>query len=433
MSEQPTPVMGDQPVLQLPSSLGVFRRRPFLLAVAQNQTDAHWYSARDDFHTNYLFFSNNEIYACDRCRSDRIAVRRPEISTRNPQHQQSEKRQESEKHQESEEHQGPEKHGFEMEWLAPETESLMCMLERRNRTWTVKLRKVLYDARKEIRNHIYVSENMSRFWYNATEHFKTEARASGDKGYKSLPSPRIPRLEKNPIAYRCCDHGFLPAGLVMEHIPPVLPDHARALVNSYIAPSVRNSVKDDPNMENVRFLVRFGEQLPPYEALNTNLLSRPVYLDQLKRQNRHDVKNWIDGMGASLAILHWVCRFDGAGVEFHLAPKPNRKNPRLWMTHFGDCDTIKGPDDTTAMAKAFCNNPAWPQPQSISKECSDKMWRWREDTFKRFKYAYSSTSDYLLAESPSQQHLPRRFLKKVECMKLDDQGIEYETSEGFTV
>lgn len=146
------------------------------------------------------------------------------------------------------------------------------------------------------------------------------------------------------------------------------------------------------------------------------------------------MKNWIDGMGASLAILHWVCRFDGAGVEFHLAPKPNRKNPKLWMTHFGDCDTIKGPDDTTAMAKAFRNNPAWPQPQSISKERSDKMWRWREDTFKRFKYAYSSTSDYLLAESPSQQHLPRRFLKKVECMKkLDDQGIEYEMPEGFTV
>jgi hypothetical protein len=77
------------------------------------------------------------------------------------------------------------------------------------------------------------------------------------------------------------------------------------------------------------------------------------------------------------------------------------------------------------MAEAFCNNLAWPQPQPHFKEGYGESWYWCRDTFLRFKKAYSSTSDYLLAEAPkAQQRLPVRFLLKVMDMKLDGQGIE---------
>jgi hypothetical protein len=143
-----------------------------------------------------------------------------------------------------------------------ETEAFMSMLERGNRAWTVKLRKKFQDMKTELRNHIFVHENMSRLWCDATDHFKTEAHANGDRRYKSLPCPCIPKLEEKPIAYQCCYHHVLPTGLVMEYIPLVLPDHVRALANSYIDPSVLESVKNDPNVENVRFLLLLGEELP---------------------------------------------------------------------------------------------------------------------------------------------------------------------------
>ncbi|SPJ85101.1 uncharacterized protein FTOL_10965 [Fusarium torulosum] len=388
--------MGDQPDLRQPG--GFLPNGVFLLAAAQDQVDSQLLNSDSNEinSTDYLLFKNDEVSFCRDNMQYSLAIPRPEFPISKFQHQGSEDRE------------------FGLTQLTSDTESYMCMLKRRNRTWTVKLRKCELDS----------------FWFFATSDLKTPYRDSwGVRRCNWLKCPRIPKLEREPIAYQVCEHGIAPAGFMMEYIPPVLADHVRALANSHVAPSIRKSVKNDPNVENVRFQMRLGEDIPPDEALNAKLLSRPVYLDQLRCQNRNNVRNWIDQMGASLAILHWACKLDGVGVEFHLAPKPKRKNPVLWMTHFGDCQTLEGEDETTAMAEAFFKNQAWPRPGSIFKKDLEESKDWGHHTWLRFMEAYSSTSGNVLRQAPkTQKGLPFLFLVKVMLMTNESKAEERKSS-----
>ncbi|KAM0191001.1 hypothetical protein ACHAPQ_007519 [Fusarium lateritium] len=329
---------------------------------------------------------------------------------------------------------------FKLTQMPSDTGSYMCMLKRRGRTWAVKLSKSDAEyVKRELRNHMLVHENMRR-WSWAVEHLYYSTRGHLD----SAPSktrkpkarrpkcPRIPKLEREPIAYRVCKHGIAPAGLIMEYIPPMIPAHVRALANTEVLPDVRKSIKNDPNVENVRFQMRLGQEMPPDEGLDTKLLSRPAYLDQFCYQNERAVKEWIDQMAASLAILHWVCKLDGAGVEFHIAPARPAKRTILWMTHFGDCQTLEGGDETTAMAEAFCNNPAWPRPgDSRFWDYSDEIKAWGCCQWRQFMETYASTSNAVLGRQygDTMEGLPLLFLEKVKSILKDRRAKEQQAPQ----
>jgi hypothetical protein len=284
---------------------------------------------------------------------------------------------------------------------------------------------------------------MYKFWLYAASHLQTlvSAKAKGkSKGsaeqnrrkamsWKWLDDPYCPTPGIEAIVYRVCEQGIAPAGFIMNYIPPMLRDQVRALANTYIDPSIRKSVKDDPNVADVRFQIRFGEDTPPDEALSTKLLSRPVYRQQLYHGEKVDVGIMIDQMGVSLAIIHWLCKLDGAGVEFHLAPDRKRKSPVLWMTHFGDCQALEGEDETTAMAEVFCSNPTWPQPGSLLMEDTKESRVWRHNSWLRFANAYFTTSNKCLSQPvETREGLPFTFLRKVERMTRQSKAEEQESS-----
>jgi hypothetical protein len=435
--EQPKPSMdmSEPPMTQEdtlnPPRWGIFLPYgPCGLTDAQEQVDRQLSNSdvNKTTSTKYMHFNSDKLPFCRDNKLYSIAIPRPVIPISNSRHLSLECEE------------------FELTQLTSDTESYMCMLKRRNRTWTVKLSKHGPEyMKRELRNHICVFQNMDRFWLLATCHLETPVfeRAKGKskgsaeqnqrkvKRWKWLRSPGVPRPESEAIVYRVCKQGIAPAGFMMDYIPPVLRDQVRALANSYIDPSIRKSVKDDPNVADVRFQIRFGEDTPPDEALNTKLLSRPVYREQLFHGKTVDVGILIEQMGASLAIIHWLCKLDGTGVEFHLAPELRRKSPTLWMTHFGDCQTLEGEDETTAMAEVFCSNPTWPQPGSHLMEDVKESRDWGHDAWLRFANAYFSTSNKCLGKpTETREGLPFTFLKKVERMSRQSKAGEQESSTG---
>ncbi|KAM0351865.1 hypothetical protein ACHAPU_002378 [Fusarium lateritium] len=242
--------------------------------------------------------------------------------------------------------------------------------------------------------------------------------------------PRVPVPEERALVYRSCDSGSAITGFVMEYIPPIYADHARALASRFLDPKIREYVKSDPDLKQVRFLVQFGVFAPVDEPKDSRLSSRPVYLNQLWHEDPWFLGFCAKQMGATLAILHWACRLDAAGVKFHVSQ--TRRRPGLWLTNFGDCKPLKTEDDTTAMAEACYNNLTWPRPEcayhyeedSGAYECIEMPWTW-------FAHAYVSTSNAILVQhrgGPAKS-LPMRFIGKVMSLaggRKFSEGRRYE-------
>ncbi|KAF5676082.1 hypothetical protein FHETE_2208 [Fusarium heterosporum] len=320
---------------------------------------------------------------------------------------------------------------YQLTQLTSDNESHMYMLQKGCRTWAVRVKGKDPDyIRREMTNHMVVYENMNRFWYFSTCHMDRVGTVESDIGMdpdrkkgaerkkrKSLSSPHVPLPEEQGLVYRSCESDSAVTGFVMEYIPPMSRDHMRALANMYIDPKVRDFVKRDPDLKRIRFLVQFGRLSPLDEAMSPRLSSRPVYVNQFWEEDTWSLRNCAKQMGATLAILHWACRLDAAGVKFHIAPK--FRKPGLWLTNFGDCKLLETEDDTTAMAEACYNNLTWPRPRCAFnytedpelRDCIEATWSW-------FAHAYVSTSHAILAEETGgpAKSLPICFIGKVVCL-----------------
>ncbi|KAF9768334.1 hypothetical protein IL306_014402 [Fusarium sp. DS 682] len=239
------------------------------------------------------------------------------------------------------------------------------------RKYAVRLSNCSKYVEGELRNHTSVLWKMHVFWGIATKDFfydpsedaaSKKKRKKAEKRYPGydIPKMEIPSFESEIIKRDHDRQDVAVAGIVTSFIPPLHPVHIRALVNTFLDPSIRESVLNDPNLSNVRFQVRLGEMSPPDEAKSTRLLSRPVYFDQILREARDFLPRWAVQMGMALAILHWACRLDATGVKFYLGLDPKRV--KIWMTNFGDCKPLQpNRDETFEMAQAIHNNPAWPR------------------------------------------------------------------------
>ncbi|KAJ3533188.1 hypothetical protein NM208_g8102 [Fusarium decemcellulare] len=153
----------------------------------------------------------------------------------------------------------------------------------------------------------------------------------------------------------------IPAGYMMECIPPLPADHAQALVSKFISPSVA----EDPNLSRLRLQVHMSELSPENQDQNTNLLFRPVYFDELWHEGEELNFAWAMSMGVTLAILHWGCGVDARGVKFLLAPGPMDccSTIQLWITSFDDVAPFElGPTTVQSLVDAVISNPAWPRP-----------------------------------------------------------------------
>ncbi|KAM0243167.1 hypothetical protein ACHAPO_000005 [Fusarium lateritium] len=176
---------------------------------------------------------------------------------------------------------------------------------------------------------------------------------------------------------------------------PLLPDHIRALVNTFCHPSIRESMLNNPALyESLRLYVRFGEVSPPGESKSTEL-SRHVYFDQLSKGLRSEMRTRAIQMGVALAIIHCNCKYDAAGVKFQLALHPKRRKVMLWPTNFEHCKTFKSRSENIELklALAIAKNPTWPRPPGMfgfmnrDSRLAPEAW----ETWYAFRDAYVST------------------------------------------
>ncbi|KAH7227607.1 hypothetical protein BKA60DRAFT_123846 [Fusarium oxysporum] len=301
------------------------------------------------------------------------------------------------------------------------------------RQYAAKISNHFEAITKEVKNHISVVKKIRLAWDLATRDFyevHEEAPSQRSTGSgrchknKGKHRPRrfdgpaqlcIPDFESEIIKHDHEGQDIATAGYVTSFIPPFHPVHVRALVDTFLDPSIRESVKNDPNLSNVRLRVHLGIMSPPKDPTSARLLSRPVYLDQLMREAEESLEIWCEQMGIALAILHWECRLDAAGVKFYLAPD-KRNRMKLWMTNFGDCKPLQsGQDETKAMAKAVYDNSVWPRsPITRNKAVGEQYWL-AMCAYESFTLAYAMASEKILAQNSTEyvKGYPTRFIRKL--------------------
>ncbi|KAI1015582.1 hypothetical protein LB503_009901 [Fusarium chuoi] len=304
------------------------------------------------------------------------------------------------------------------------------------RTYAAKLSENPEAIKREVQNHILVGKKMRLSWGKVTQGFYEVDKDDPSQGStgsrrcnKNILNRRSSRLGAPPLPYVpdfVCeiiqnDHegkDIATAGYVTEFIPPLHPSTARALVDTFVDSGIQESVKNDPNLSNVRLQVQLGMVAPPDDPLNTRLLSRPVYLDQLRREAEESLKRWCQQMGVALAILHWECRLDAAGVKFYLASE-KRGRTKLWMTNFGDCKPLQpGQDETKAMAEAVYDNPVWPRSPSKRDKPDGKEYRLKKRAYRSFVRAYIIASQKILPQDSPEDTMcyPAYFLRELAFM-----------------
>ncbi|KAJ4254476.1 hypothetical protein NW762_010075 [Fusarium torreyae] len=293
----------------------------------------------------------------------------------------------------------------------PNSDSKIYTTQIGRRKYAVKLGDSPKRMASEFKTQVLVYKKIAIFWDLMT-----------GKDPWGLAKPAVPKPESQIVMRRSCGWGIVSAGFMMECIPPLHIHHARALVDAFLHPCIRGIVKNDPDLTDVRLHVHMGKMAPKHEDLNANLLSRPVYFDQLRRNpTDYYMTDWIAIMACALAILHWGCSIDARGVQFRLG-SDKKNHSVLWMTNFGDCRPFAGTSLANG-AKAMKENSTWPRPLSafnLDPESDDgkavsQMW-----TLFRNTYLLASRAVLLkVGLEAACDVLPKVFLHKVDMVWLD--------------
>ncbi|RSL76876.1 hypothetical protein CEP51_009567 [Fusarium floridanum] len=297
-----------------------------------------------------------------------------------------------------------------------------CQMKAGRQTLSVSLYENSRFLKAEIRNHAKV--------YAACH--STFALVRGND------KPKCPRIGLAKPIGKIFARGLagitdVPVGLLTRNIPPLNHQHCVSLVKVFLDHTIRERVINDPCISQVRLRVRMGEMSPANDHLNPQVLFRPVYFNQLRREaGRRIVLRWSMSMGIMLAILHWSCGLDGEGNNFLLASGKNNR-PGIWATDFGDCKPIKPWRwKSRKWSSVIMNNPTWPRPAFApnfipSGDPNGDMGV--EETWKMFVDGYKQASREILYKEGRRSELdtPRRFIDKLESAwkkRQDDSEVE---------
>ncbi|KAL4724226.1 hypothetical protein ACLX1H_008839 [Fusarium chlamydosporum] len=317
--------------------------------------------------------------------------------------------------------------------LMTNIESNTYVLHGDRRTYAVKVGSTYEKIMTEHDAQHAIRLGLQRWWCKVIGHlaleickkkssFKTASEEAAQRKIWYLQKKKLQIICVPKIAYKIAqghtNSKMEFVGFGMQFVRPLSPEHIRALVNTFCDPSIRESMLSNPKLRNLRFHVHLGEMAPPNEAMSQKL-ARPVYFDQLFRAAPRRMVLWARQMGLALAIIHWKCQYDGAGIHFQLALHEARPVVILWMTNFGQCKTFNaniGP--TLELSKAVANNPAWPKPPSAFKPERSPRARCTKNVWEAFKKAYILASCTLLGKdaSPANAAKPAEVMAYVSLM-----------------
>lgn len=166
-----------------------------------------------------------------------------------------------------------------------------------------------------------------------------------------------------PKVYRCPE---IPSAWEGERIGAVAAETRDALVDLYVAPGGRESVRAEDESRDCLIRVYLGAVSPPGDYHLDVLRNAPLYLDQMKDLGL-DVTALAEEMAMGLAMCHWGAELDGMDVELVLgAPRTDRykdrtelgqpqPGARMWMLDY---------DKTTLVSR---HGNMWKDEQMVQK------------------------------------------------------------------
>ena len=198
------------------------------------------------------------------------------------------------------------------------------------------------------------------------------------------------------------------AGYAMEYIQPLHHHYLRYLVKRHLSCRVQeDALKNASNTHNV-LQVYLGKLRPLTDPWDTNMQGRIIYVDHLYQEGV-DFNHFAAAMGSALAVLHWCCGLDAAGVQFLLGGD-RRGRIQLWMTGFSHCRPFQRTvaDVRTRLVRAVLDgNGMWPRWLELRP--------YREVWF-AFKRAYLHVSLFVFSDKQADSErifLPLLFLQSL--------------------
>ncbi|KAH7119283.1 hypothetical protein EDB81DRAFT_766879 [Dactylonectria macrodidyma] len=163
--------------------------------------------------------------------------------------------------------------------------------------------------------------------------------------------------------------------------------------------------------EDEHFLVKIymGNLKPLSYGSITGFYNRPAYPDYLYFEHI-DFQVLSATMGTTLAMLHWRCGVDAAGVKF-VFERESRGSTKLWLMDFSNCKMFElaSQDAMMQLVDAILDNePYWPKCINLPGLMN---------TWITFRTAYLKMSNLLLKDVSSDSRLrllPLLFMDELE-------------------
>jgi len=198
------------------------------------------------------------------------------------------------------------------------------------------------------------------------------------------------------------------AAYTIEYIRPFHEHHLNYLVKRHLSESVQDNALAEISHSHFIARVCLGDLRPLCDKWQGDLNTRRIYVDQL-HEEKVDVVAMSASMGSTLAVLHWRCGIDGAGVQFVLGCE-RKGHIQLWLTNFGECLAFERTAHgvSTQLVDAIMQNDScWPR--WINLRRFRKLWC-------SFRHAYLAMSGRIYSYLDN-EHLPSVFINRLESSR----------------
>ncbi|KAI9151546.1 hypothetical protein HJFPF1_08752 [Paramyrothecium foliicola] len=230
--------------------------------------------------------------------------------------------------------------------------------------------------------------------------------------------PNVPR----PLMLLPTTTPNTPVGLLMEHIRPLSDKQLQKGVDDLHGFDTLGQLLSMPQWASTMFTLHFGEMQPrksKWDFYNPSQIVVPYYYDALSRDVPSKMGHWAAKMGATLAVLHWGCDLDGAGVLWCFGRTLSGKT-RVFATNVHLCRPFNRSMDGVVeqLVSAALSSPHWPRPKNspwfrdIPFPGGDVLGLW-----KTFSTTYIDASKVVLASrrvSFADEVFPSRFIAQLE-------------------
>lgn len=202
------------------------------------------------------------------------------------------------------------------------------------------------------------------------------------------------------------------AAYSMEYIQPLNKYYVKYLVKRHLSVGVQDLALRGANETHNIVKICVGDLKPLSDEWKAHFHDRSAYLDHLYDE-QVDVEAIASVMGSVLAIMHWLCGTDAAGIQFMMGCD-RRGTLQLWLIDFGDCKPFRKTTDDVTMQlvdAVMNNNCVWPR--WINLQPFRGMWA-------SFKRAYIHMSLNVFVDKRglyARPYLPLLFMQTLEKLR----------------